>query len=149
MKAVVMAGEFGTRIQPLTYSKPKSMLPVVNIPMMEHIIRQLISLGIEEFVILLYYKPEVIKEYFGDASKFGVKINYVLPEADYGTAGAVKKAEKYLEETFIVVSGDVITDIDLRAVVGFHEFKKSKLTITLTSVPNPLQFGIVITDKEG
>ena len=149
MKAVVMAGGFGTRIQPLTYSKPKPMLPVVNIPMMEHIIRQLISLGIEEFVILLYYKPEVIKEYFGDGSKFGVKINYVLPEADYGTAGAVKKAEKYLDETFIVVSGDVITDIDLREVVGFHEFKKSKLTITLTSVPNPLQFGIVITDKEG
>ncbi len=149
MKAVIMAGGFGTRIQPLTTSIPKPMLPVVNIPMMEHIFQNLISMGIEEFVILLYYKPEVIKNYFKDGSKWGVKINYVLPEADFGTAGAVKKAESFLNEPFIVVSGDVITDFDLKELVGFHEFKKSKLTLGLTSVPNPLQFGIVITDKSG
>ncbi|NIA11784.1 MAG: NTP transferase domain-containing protein [Nitrospiraceae bacterium] len=149
MKAVVMAGGFGARIQPLTSSRPKPMLPIVNIPMMEHIMKNLISLGIEEFVILLYYKPDVIRNYFGDGSRLGVKINYVLPEADFGTAGAVKKAQRYLDDTFIVVSGDIITDFDLREVVGFHEFKSSKLTIVLTSVPNPLQFGIVITDREG
>ncbi|WP_456435388.1 sugar phosphate nucleotidyltransferase [Thermovibrio ammonificans] len=149
MKAVVMAGGFGTRIQPLTNSLPKPMLPVVNLPMMEHTMKKLVALGVEEFVILLYYKPEVIKEYFGDGSRLGVKVNYVLPEADYGTAGAVKKAQQFLNETFIVVSGDVITDFDFREIAGFHEFKKSPVTITLTSVSNPLQFGIVITDKEG
>jgi len=144
-----MAGGFGTRIQPLTSSRPKPMLPVVNVPMMEHIMKELVTLGIEDIIVLLYYKPEVIKEYFGNGERIGAKITYVLPEADFGTAGAVKKAQNYLDETFIVVSGDVITDFDLREIVGFHEFKKSKLTITLTSVPNPLQFGIVIKDKEG
>ncbi len=149
MKAVVMAGGFGTRIQPLTNSLPKPMLPIVNIPMMEHTIKRLISLGVEEFIVLLYYKPEIIKNYFGDGSRLGVKIKYVQPDADYGTAGALKKAQHYLNETFIVVSGDVVTDFDLREVAGFHEFKKSLVTITLTSVSDPLQFGIVITDKEG
>ncbi|SMO48769.1 mannose-1-phosphate guanylyltransferase / phosphomannomutase [Balnearium lithotrophicum] len=149
MKAVVMAGGFGTRIQPLTNSRPKPMLPVVNVPMMEHIMKDLVSLGIEDIVVLLYYKPEVIKNYFGNGERIGARITYVLPEADFGTAGAVKKAQKYLDETFIVVSGDVITDFDLREIVGFHEFKNSKLTITLTSVSNPLQFGIVIKDKDG
>jgi mannose-1-phosphate guanylyltransferase/phosphomannomutase len=146
VKAVVMAGGFGTRIQPLTNSRPKPMLPVVNVPMIEHIMKDLVSLGIEDIVILLYYKPEVIKNYFKDGKRIGARITYVLPEADFGTAGAVKKAQKYLDETFIVVSGDVITDFDLREIVGFHEFKNSKLTITLTSVSNPLQFGIVIKD---
>ncbi len=135
MKAVIMAGGFGTRIQPLTTSIPKPMLPVVNIPMMEHIFQNLISIGIEEFVILLYYKPEVIKDYFKDGSKWGVKVNYVLPEADFGTAGAVKKAESFLNEPFIVVSGDVITDFDLKELVGFHEFKKSKLTLGVNLRP--------------
>jgi len=144
-----MAGGFGTRIQPLTSSRPKPMLPVVNVPMMEHIMKELVALGVEDIIVLLYYKPEVIKEYFGNGERIGAKITYVLPEADFGTAGAVKKAQNYLDETFIVVSGDVITDFDLREIVGFHEFKRSKLTITLTSVPNPLQFGIVIKDKEG
>jgi len=144
-----MAGGFGTRIQPLTNSLPKPMLPVVNIPIMEHTIKRLIGLGVEEFIILLYYKPEVIKDYFKDGSQLGIKIRYVLPAADYGTAGAVKKAQQFLNETFIVVSGDIITDFDFREIAGFHEFRKSQLTITLTSVQNPLQFGIVITDKEG
>ena len=144
-----MAGGFGTRIQPLTSSRPKPMLPVMNLPMMEYIMRELVLLGIEGIVVLLYYKPDVIKNYFGSGERIGAKITYVLPEADFGTAGAVKKAQPYLDETFIVVSGDVITDFDLREVVGFHEFKHSKLTITLTSVSNPLQFGIVIKDKDG
>ncbi len=149
MKAVVMAGGFGTRIQPLTSSRPKPMLPLMNLPMMEYIMKELVSLGVEDIVVLLYYKPEVIKGYFGNGEKIGAKLTYVLPEADFGTAGAVKKAEPYLDETFIVVSGDVVTDFDLREIVGFHEFKRSKLTIALTSVSNPLQFGIVIKDKEG
>ncbi len=149
MKAVVMAGGFGTRIQPLTNSIPKPMLPILNKPMMEHIIKLLKSVGIQEIVVLLYFKPEVIQNYFKDGKDFGIKINYVLPDDDYGTAGAVKKAQKYLDERFIVVSGDLVTDFDFKEIIGFHDTVGSKLTITLTSVEDPLQFGVVITDKEG
>jgi mannose-1-phosphate guanylyltransferase/phosphomannomutase len=149
MKAVVMAGGFGTRIQPLTNSIPKPMLPILNKPMMEHIIKKLKSVGINEIVVLLYFKPEVIQNYFKDGSDLGIKINYVLPDDDYGTAGAVKKAQKYLDERFIVVSGDLVTDFDFKEIIGFHDVVNSKLTITLTSVEDPLQFGVVITDKDG
>lgn len=148
MKAVVMAGGFGTRIQPLTSSMPKPMIPVFNKPMMEYIIESLKSAGIIDIVILLYFKPEVIQGYFGDGSSRGVKINYVLPDDDYGTAGAVKKAQKFLDDRFIIVSGDLISDFNLQEIIGFHEVKNSLATITLTSVPDPLQFGVVITDKE-
>ncbi len=149
MKAVVMAGGFGTRIQPLTNSLPKPMLPVVGRPMMEHIMLQLKAVGIQEFVVLLYFKPEVVKEHFGDGSRLGIKIDYVLPDDDYGTAGAVKKAEGLLDEPFVIVSGDLITDFDFEKIIAFHEERKSKLTITLTSVADPLQFGVVIADKRG
>jgi mannose-1-phosphate guanylyltransferase/phosphomannomutase len=149
MKAVIMAGGFGTRIQPLTKSVPKPMLDVVNIPMMEHILNRVIKAGIKEIVILLYFKPEVIKEYFGNGSKWGVNIEYILPQGDFGTCGAVGQAREYLEnESFIIVSGDLVTDFDLSKIIEFHNNKNSLLTIGLTPVDNPLQFGVVITDKE-
>ncbi|MDY6821018.1 MAG: sugar phosphate nucleotidyltransferase [Deferribacterota bacterium] len=147
MQGVIMAGGFGTRMQPLTSTLPKPMLPVLNKPIMEHVIELLCKANITELVVLLYFKPEVIKSYFGNGNKYNVKINYVLPDDDYGTAGAVKKAAKYLKDTFIVISGDIITDFDLSKIINFHHQRKSKATITLTSVEDPLQFGIVITDK--
>ncbi|MCX7738246.1 MAG: sugar phosphate nucleotidyltransferase [Hydrogenothermaceae bacterium] len=149
MKAVVMAGGFGTRIQPLTNSIPKPMLPIINAPMMEHIIRKLKSANITDIIVLLYFKPDVIQNYFKDGKDFGVNITYILPDDDYGTAGAVKKAQKHIDERFIVVSGDLVTDFDFNEIIGFHNAMSSKLTITLTSVEDPLQFGVVITDKEG
>ncbi|MEA1918180.1 MAG: sugar phosphate nucleotidyltransferase [Campylobacterota bacterium] len=149
MKAIVLAGGFGTRIQPLTNSMPKPMLPILNRPMMEHIIIKLRDeLGIKEIAILLYFKPEIIKDYFGDGSDFGVKIQYVQPDDDYGTAGAVAFAREFLDETFIIVSGDLVTNFDFKKISKFHKEKKSKLTITLTSVENPLQFGVVIANEE-
>ncbi len=150
MKAVVMAGGFGTRIQPLTHSLPKPMLPIINVPMMEHIIVKLRDeLGIKEFVILLYFKPETIKNHFKDGSDLGIKIDYVLPDDDYGTAGAVKCAEEYLkDDNFVIVSGDLVTDFDFTKITSAHEEKESKLTIALTPVEDPLQFGVVITDEE-
>lgn len=147
MKAVVMAGGFGTRIQPLTNSVPKPMLPVANIPMMQHIIEKVRDAGIRDIVILLYFKPEIVKDYFKDGKDFGVSIEYVLPDDDYGTAGAVKKAEPFLNDTFIIVSGDLVTDFNFEEIIGFHKAKESKLTITLTPVVDPLQFGVVITDE--
>ncbi len=149
VKAVIMAGGFGTRIQPLTHSIPKPMLPVVNVPMMENVLKQLVATGIDEVVILLYYKPQIIKEHFKDGSKWGVKIHYVLPDADYGTAGAVALAKEFLDTTFMIVSGDLVTDFNFNKILDYHEKKNSKLTITLTSVENPLQFGVVIVNEEG
>jgi len=149
MKAVLMAGGFGTRIQPLTINLPKPMIPLVNRPIMTHIIELLKKHGIDELILLLYHQPETIKNFFGDGSEFGVRITYVTPLEDLGTAGAVKAAAKFLDERFMIISGDLLTDFDLSRVLAFHEEKGARATITLTSVKDPLQFGVVITDKEG
>ncbi|MCC7430623.1 NTP transferase domain-containing protein [bacterium] len=149
MKAVIMAGGFGTRLRPLTCNIPKPMVPVANKPMMEHIVNLLKKYGITEIVSLLYYQPEKIKNYFGDGSKFGIKMDYVKAEADFGTAGSVKNAAHLLKERFIIISGDVLTDFDLEKAIKFHEEKKSISTILLTRVTNPLAFGVVITDDKG
>jgi mannose-1-phosphate guanylyltransferase/phosphomannomutase len=150
MKAIVLAGGFGTRIQPLTNSLPKPMLPVMNVPMMEHIIKKLRDeLKIKEIAVLLYFKPEIIKNHFGDGSAMGVKLTYVEPDDDYGTAGAVGFTRDLMDERFIIVSGDLVTDFDLKEVESFHVSKNAKLSIVLTRVENPLQFGVVITNAEG
>src|SRR6185369_1658048 len=148
MKAVIMAGGFGTRIQPLTGSMPKPMIPLFNRPIMLHIVELLKKHDITELVMLLYHQPFYIKNFFRDGADFGVKITYVTPLQDMGTAGAVKAAEKYLDERFMVISGDLLTDFNLKKVMDFHVENKAKATITLTSVKDPLQFGVVITDKE-
>ena len=149
MKAIVLAGGFGTRIQPLTNSVPKPMLPILNKPMMEHtIIKLRDELGITDIAVLLYFKPDVIKDHFKDGSDLDVNIQYFLPDDDYGTAGAVAFARDFLDETFIIVSGDLVTNFDFKEIKKFHEKKKSQLTITLTSVENPLQFGVVIANED-
>ena len=150
MKAVVMAGGFGTRIQPLTNSTPKPMLPIINKPMMQHTMMKLKDLGITEFIVLLYFKPQIIKDYFGDGSDFGINISYVVPDDDYGTAGAVKLAEDLIgDENFIIISGDLVTDFDFEKIFAYHKEKNAKLSITLTSVENPLEFGVVIANAKG
>ncbi len=148
MKAVIMAGGFGTRIQPLTSSMPKPMIPLFNRPIMLHIVELLKKHDITDLVMLLYHQPDMIKKFFRDGSDFGVKITYVTPIEDMGTAGAVKAAEKYLDEQFLVISGDLLTDFNLKKVIDFHNDNKAMATITLTSVKDPLQFGVVITDKD-
>jgi mannose-1-phosphate guanylyltransferase/phosphomannomutase len=149
MKAVVMAGGFGTRLRPLTEKLPKPMAYVANRPMMEHVVRLLAKGGIKDLEVLLYFYPEKIISYFGDGAPWGVKINYTAAEADYGTAGAVKNAEAQLSETFLVISADIITDFDLPAAIEFHRDRKAAVTIVLTRVPNPLQYGIVLTEEDG
>jgi mannose-1-phosphate guanylyltransferase/phosphomannomutase len=144
-----MAGGFGTRIQPLTIDLPKPMIPLVNRPIMLHIVDLLKKHGITELIFLLYHQPMTIKRFFGDGSEFGVRITYVTPLEDFGTAGAVKAAAKYLDDTFLIISGDLLTDFDLTQVISFHRAKQAMATITLTSVKDPLQFGVVITNKEG
>lgn len=150
MKAFIMAGGFGTRIRPLTVNIPKPMLPLVSRPILEHIVRLLKNNGITDMVMLLYYHPEYIKNFFGDGSDFGVRINYVIPNKDLGTAGAVRYArDRFRDDRYLIISGDLLTDFELREVLKFHIDKKADVTIGLTRVDNPLQFGIVITDEEG
>ncbi|MFZ1977933.1 MAG: sugar phosphate nucleotidyltransferase [Bacteroidota bacterium] len=149
MKAVIMAGGFGTRLRPLTSNLPKPMVPVANKPMMEHIVSLLKKHGITDVICALFYQPEIVSSYFGDGSQFGMNMHYRKAEADYGTAGSVRNVKDFLDERFIVISGDVLTDFDLTAAIKFHLKKKAKATLLLTHHPNPLQFGVVMTDDEG
>ncbi|MCU0427206.1 MAG: sugar phosphate nucleotidyltransferase [Candidatus Kapabacteria bacterium] len=148
-KAVIMAGGFGTRLRPITMNLPKPMVPMMNVPMMEHIVNLLKKNNITDIVSLLYFQPEKITSYFGTGSNFGISMKYMQAMADYGTAGAVRYAQEHLTDRFIVISGDVLTDFDLGAAIKFHEEKKAKATIVLTQAANPLAFGIVMTDKDG
>ncbi len=153
MQAVIMAGGFGTRLKPLTNTAPKPMIHVANKPMMEHVVNLLKIHGIVDLIVLLYVQPEVIKNYFKDGAGFGVNIEYVLAEEDYGTAGAVKNVEKIIkdgkDDDFLVISADIITDVNLKKPIDFHIGKKSDATIVLSRVENPLPYGIVMTDSEG
>ncbi len=149
IKAVIMAGGFGTRLRPLTMTIPKPMVSVLNTPMMEHIVNLLKKYDITEVISVLYFQPEIITSYFEDGSKFGIDMKYIKAVADYGTAGAVRNAHELLDKRFIIISGDVLTDFELSKAIEFHEQKKAMATILLTRVPNPLQYGIVMTDKEG
>jgi len=149
MKAVIMAGGFGTRLHPLSINLPKPMVPLCNRPIMLHIVDLLKKHGITELVMLLYFQPDAIRNFFGDGSEYGVDITYVVPLEDLGTAGAVKAAARHLDERFMIISGDLLTDFDLSAALKFHAEKKAKATLTLTPVPDPLQFGVVITDNAG
>ncbi len=149
MNAVIMAGGFGTRLRPLTQNVPKPMIPMANKPMMEHIVDLLRQHGITDLVTLLHFQPDLIEGYFGDGSEFGVRMIYVSAAEDYGTAGAVKNAEAHLTGPFLVISGDLLTDFDLGAAWQFHRERGADLTICLTRVENPLQYGVVITEPDG
>jgi mannose-1-phosphate guanylyltransferase/phosphomannomutase len=149
MKAVIMAGGFGTRLRPLTANIPKPMVPMAGRPVMEHIVYLLRESNISDITAILYFQSEQIKEYFGDGREWGVSIKYTTATADFGTAGSVKSAEKNLKSRFIVISGDVLTDFDLNQAIDFHIKKKALATIVLTRVENPLDYGIVITGRTG
>ncbi|MGH7319102.1 MAG: sugar phosphate nucleotidyltransferase, partial [Candidatus Rokuibacteriota bacterium] len=149
MKAVLMAGGFGTRLRPLTANVPKPMVPLGNKPIMEHTVELLRSQGFDDLLVLLYFLPDVITQHFGDGSRWGVRVRYVTPSADLGTAGAVSFAAQALGEAVLVVSGDIVTDFDLGAAVAYHERAKAEATMVLTRVENPLAYGIVITDNAG
>ncbi len=149
MRAVLMAGGSGTRLRPLTCDLPKPMVPILNRPIAEHIINLLKRHNITEVVATLHYLPDVMRDYFQDGSDFGVQMTYAVEEDQpLGTAGCVKNIAELLDDTFLVISGDSITDFDLSAAIKYHKSKKSKATLVLTRVPNPVEFGVVITDEE-
>ncbi|HUC04498.1 MAG TPA: sugar phosphate nucleotidyltransferase [Acidimicrobiales bacterium] len=149
MKAVIMAGGEGTRLRPQTSNLPKPMLPLVGRPMMEHIVRLLRRHGVTDIVVTVAFLANAIRNYFGDGSELGVRMVYATEETPLGTAGSVRNARDELTERFIVISGDVLTDIDLTQVVQYHEKSDALATIALVPVDNPLEFGIVITREDG
>ena len=149
MKAIIMAGGKGTRLRPLTCNKPKPMVPIANRPMMEHILNLLKEHGFNEVLITACFLPEQIENYFGDGSQYGLELKYLTEEVPLGTAGSVRNGAEFLTETFLVISGDALTDIDLRAAVESHRQRGATASLILTRVDNPLEYGVVICDQEG
>jgi mannose-1-phosphate guanylyltransferase / phosphomannomutase len=149
MKAVILAGGEGTRLRPLTSNQPKPMMPLVNRPMMEHIVRLLAQHGFDDIVVTVAFLANQIRNYFGDGSDFGVRMRYATDASPLGTAGSVRNASEELDDTFLVISGDVLTDIDLSAFVKAHRDAGAFGSIALKRVENPLEFGIVITHADG
>jgi mannose-1-phosphate guanylyltransferase/phosphomannomutase len=150
MKAVVMAGGEGTRLRPMTANQPKPLLPVVNRPIMEHVLRLLKRHGFSETVVTVQFLAALVRNYFGDGEELGMSLQYATEEVPLGTAGSVKNAEEALrDDRFLVISGDALTDIDLSDMVRFHKKNGALVTIGLKRVPNPLEFGIIIVDDDG
>jgi NDP-sugar pyrophosphorylase family protein len=149
MKAVILAGGEGTRLRPLTLNRPKPVVPVVDRPFLRHQLDLLATVGVSEIVFSVAYQPERIQAVFGDGSSLGRRIHYAVEETPLGTGGAVKNAESHLDDTTIVFNGDVLTDVDLPAVVRSHRESGAKATLVLTPVPNPSAYGLVETDASG
>lgn len=149
MKAIIMAGGTGTRLRPLTCNIPKPMMPIIGKPVMQYSLELLKNSGIKDIGITLQYLPDSIIDYFGDGSEFGVNLQYFIEEIPLGTAGSVKNAEDFLDETFIVISGDAVTDVNIMDALKYHRDKKSVATIILKEVKVPLEYGVVVTNKDG
>jgi len=145
-----MAGGEGTRLRPMTANQPKPLLPVVNRPIMEHVLRLLKRHGFCETVVTVQFLASLVRNYFGDGEEVGMSLQYATEEIPLGTAGSVKNAQDALrDEPFLVISGDALTDIDLSEMVRFHKDNGALVTVGLTRVPDPLEFGIIIVDDDG
>src|SRR3989441_5424805 len=144
-----MAGGAGSRLRPLTSNQPKPMVSLANRPLMEHIVRLLKRHGFTDVVVTVQFLASLVRNYFGTGQDLGVALSYATEESPLGTAGSVKNAEGALDETFLVVSGDALTDIDLEKVAAFHREKSALVTVVLSRQPDPLEYGIVIADEEG
>ncbi len=159
--AVIMAGGFGTRLQQLTRTIPKPMVPVAGRPALEHVLDHLETHGIQEAAMALHYLPHVVQNHFGNGREGGIRLRYSVPADDYGTAGGVRRAHGLLKRNdprsvpssvrrpVLVVSGDVLTDVNLNDLLDFHVENQSALTIALTEVKDASQYGVVQSDGEG
>lgn len=139
-----MAGGQGTRLRPLTSVRPKPMIPLINKPILEHTLDRLKNFQLKNVLLTLNYKSNIIKRHFKDGSHLDMDINYTVERSPLGTAGSVKKAEKYLNDTFMVLSGDVISNMNFQKVQEFHKRKKALATLVLTKVSDPTHFGIAV-----
>lgn len=149
MKAMILAAGVGSRLDPLTRHIPKPMVPIVNRPVMEHIIELLAQHGFKDIMVNLHYLADQIEGYFGDGSKWGVQIHYSREEKLWGDAGSVKRCESFFDDTFLVVGGDDIADIDLTRMLRLHREKKALATIALSLVDDPSEYGIALLNDRG
>lgn len=149
MKAVVLAGGFSTRLRPITNHIPKPLVPVVNKPIIEHVVERIVEAGITEVVFTLHYMSQEIVNHFGDGRKHGISPIYMVEESPLGTAGSVKNVEHLLDEDFVVVSGDVLFDFDLRAAIRTHMERGHRATIVLSEVENVEHFGVAELNSDG
>ena len=149
MKAMVLAAGLGTRLRPITRAIPKPMVPVLNRPVMEHIVRLLARHEMNEVIANLYWFPETIQGHFGDGSDFGVELAYSHEDALHGTAGGVRVAADYFGDSFLVISGDALTDIDLASMRKFHDSHDGIATLATKRVVDTSEFGVVITGDDG
>ncbi|MFA4966805.1 MAG: NDP-sugar synthase [Candidatus Margulisiibacteriota bacterium] len=150
MKALIMAAGYGTRLEPLTLAVPKPMVPIVNKPCMQHNLELLRRNGIHEAAVNIHYHPEQIMNYFEDGDEFGVSLIYSFEETLLGTAGGVLRMAELLgglDDAFLVLSSDALTDINLRHMIAFHKKKKALATLALASMPDPSHFGVVTLDQ--
>lgn len=149
MKAMVLAAGLGTRLRPVTRSVPKPMVPVLNRPVMEHIIRLLARHDFDQVIANVHWFPEVIRDHFGDGSRFGIDLTYSFEQELLGTAGGVRFASHFFDDDFLVISGDALTDIDLSAMRDFHRSHQGIATLATMRVTDTSEFGVVITDEGG
>ncbi|HEY3942513.1 MAG TPA: NDP-sugar synthase [Acidimicrobiales bacterium] len=151
MRAVVLVGGEGTRLRPLTYSAPKQMLPIVGVTMIERVLGSLAAHGVDRAVLSLGYLPDVFVGAYPEGVAAGVRLSYAVEPEPYDTAGAVRFAAEYaqIDETFVVVNGDVLTDLDLGALVGFHQARGAEGTVALHPVADPSAFGVAVHDAQG
>lgn len=151
MKAVVLVGGEGTRLRPLTLTTPKQMLPVGGRPMIERVLEWLAGHGVDEAVLSLGYRPDAFLKAYPEGETCGIRLRYAVEESPLDTAGAIRFAalEDGVDSTFVVVNGDVLTDIDVTALVAFHRARRAEATIALTPVEDPSAFGVVPTDGDG
>ncbi len=149
MKAIILVGGKGTRLRPLTLHKPKPLLPILNIPFLVRQLHWLLKHGVSDVTMSLGYLPDEFEEYFSTNPFDGLHIKYVVEDSPLGTAGAIKFAAQDVDGDFIVCNGDVLTDMDLSALVDFHKSNGSMATISLTYVEDPSAFGVVPTHEDG
>jgi len=149
MKAMVLAAGLGTRLRPITYALPKPMAPVLNRPVMEHTVRLLVKHGFGEAIANLHWFPETIEGHFGDGSDFGLELTYSFEQQLLGTAGGVRNAAGFLGDSFLVVAGDALTDIDFGAMREFHQSHEGLVTMATKRVADTDQFGVVIAGEDG
>ena len=150
MKGIIIAGGMGTRLRPLTYQRPKPLVPVANRPFLEYQVELLRQHGVDDIVFATNYMADKIEAHFGDGSRFGVKMRYAVEDQPLGTGGAIRNAaNQFPGEAVCVFNGDVMTDFDLGAIFRFHQDKQAVATITLSEVPSPNPFGVLLLDANG
>jgi len=149
VQAIVLVGGEGTRLRPLTLGTPKPMVPIMNVPFLARTMERLYEAGIRDVILPAGYMPQAIVDYFGDGSRLGMKITYVIEETPLGTAGALKNVEQHITGKFFVLNGDVLTSLDLRAMLDFHEGKGGLGVLHLIPVEDPSAFGCVVHDANG